>query len=237
MKHYQLKRTQHGIALVAAVMIIIIFAIMGMMGAQKAKDSEKIAGANVRYGTVFEAAEQSLRDAAVYVGSISKTPLAGNGSNGRASAENFNLSNINEIALTTDPSATIIWKREDLETAACGSSCTQGFNFTAQLDEDSFWVNNAIKSSFVADNIADDNYLEEAQTYTLIEQISSGSSGGPPSSKTSGAADSSQKGIDSMTFYLVTVKASGYTPGMAKTADNANENIIVQSVFAKPVNN
>lgn len=236
MKHYQFKRTQHGIALVAAVMIIIIFAIMGMMGAQRAKDSEKIAGANVRYGTVFEGAEQSLRDAAVYVGSISKTPLAGNGSNGRASAENFNLSNINEIALTTDPNAAIIWKRGNLEVAACGASgCAKGLSFTSQLDKDSFWTNNAIKSTFAADGIADNNYLEEVETYTLIEQVGGGLTNGPTEGQQSGAPNPNKKGSE--IFYLVTVKAAGYTPGMAKTADNANENIIVQSVFAKPITN
>ncbi len=79
MKNFQGKSQQQGLALLAALLIIIIFAIMGMTAAKNARESEQFAGAEVRYKAVFEAAEQTLRRVAIYMNGIDDLPKAGNG--------------------------------------------------------------------------------------------------------------------------------------------------------------
>lgn len=254
MKHGLKKRNQQGIALLSAVLIITIFAIMGMMNAQKSKESEKIAGSVVRYNTVFEAAEQSLRDATNYLESINGTPYVGNGSKGRSAAENFDIANIDNVDLVTNPSKAIIWDREILSEAACTpdpsapSSCPTSVNFIKDLDSTELWINLAIKSDFgdactgtatASDNeVACNNYLRDIETYTVIQELRNltGSSDdeGNDTAKTGAMGVS---GTGNETYYLITVKSSGFPPGTTDTQkDNpqhARENVILQGVFAR----
>lgn len=241
MKHYKLSNTQQGLALLAAVLIITIFTIIGMMSAQRAKEDEKITGGTVRYGTVFEAAENSLRSAVRYLGQINGLPIVGDGSGGRDIAENFNVSGIdtNLEDITSNPSKAIVWSRETLEEKFCGTGgCNGGLEFIKYVDED-VWKDSAIISEFSGDGGATDNYINNTVTYTFIEELQSADTAGKtklgvsrmvPESSKSGTA-----GQDTV-FYLVTVKASGYPPGTEaadKIAKNARENVVLQAVFAR----
>ncbi len=240
------KNNQQGIALIATVLIITIFAIMGMMNAQKAKESEKLAGANVRYDTVFEAAERSLRDSGDYLLRISGTPYVDNGSKGRDAIANFDISALTTdllINLTSHPDWAIVWFRDTLRDTVCGgSNCPSGIDFVARLD-DNLWKNQAIQSSFNitgcptpgTDDIACNNYLRDIQTYTFIEQLAVMESGGIKVGE-SNMKGASLTSVPEETYYLITVKASGFPPGTpdtSKTALNSRENVILQGVFAR----
>lgn len=242
MKHYQLHKRQHGLALLAAVLIVTIFTILGMMSAQKAREDEKITGGTVRYSTVFEAAEQSLRDAASYIKKIKGLPLVGDGSGGRDLAKNFpnRLSAETVESLISDPSKTIVWSKETLEHAFCGDNgCTGGLNFVDHLDK-AIWQTKGILSTFNDnDTTASDNYINNTQTYTFIEELQSADSTGKgkygDSRMIPESAKSGSGGQDTV-FYLITVKASGFPPGIKdeeKTAANARENVMLQAVFAR----
>ncbi len=241
------KHNQQGIALLATVLIISIFAIMGMMNAQKAKESEKLAGANVRYDTVFEAGERSLRDASDYLLRISGTPYADDGSKGRAAIQNFDITALDATLLanlTSQPEAAIVWQRDTLRDNVCGiDNCQSGVNFVNRLD-DNLWRTQAIQSSFDTascpslgtDDVACNNYLRDIQTYTLIEKLAVMDSGGLDAGQTNKKGSSGLAGVSKETYYLITVKASGFPPGTPdtdRTALNSRENVILQGVFAR----
>lgn len=241
MKHYQSRNTQQGLALLAAVLIITIFTVIGMMSAQKAKEDEKITGGTVRYSAVYEAAEQSLRDAARYLGQIKGLPIVGVGSGGKGIAEKFpaTISDDNIEKITTDPNKAIVWSRETLEQQFCGASgCAGGLNFISHVDKD-VWKKQAILSTFSSDGGATDNYINNTVTYTFIEELQSADSVGKvkygDSRMVPESAKSGSGGQDTV-FYLITVKASGFPPGTKeadKTAINARENVVLQAVFAR----
>ncbi|PIE44782.1 MAG: hypothetical protein CSA44_03150 [Gammaproteobacteria bacterium] len=237
------RNSQQGIALLATVLIITIFAIMGMMNAQKAKESEKLAGANVRYDTVFEAAERSLRDAGDYLLRIG-VPYADNGSKGRSNVANFDISALTSdllVKLTSHPNWAIVWFRDTLRTTVCGGSgCQSGIDFVARLD-DGLWKNQAIQSVFNSagcptpgtDEVACNNYLRDIQTYTLIELLAVMESGGIDAGP-SNVKGASLTSVPEEAYYLITVKASGFPPGTTNTtALNSRENVILQGVFAR----
>ncbi len=239
------KNNQQGIALIATVLIITIFAIMGMMNAQKAKESEKLAGANVRYDTVFETGERSLRDAGDYILRITGTPYADDGSQGRDAVANFDISALTAdllVDLTQQPASAIVWFRDTLRDTVCGASnCKSGVDFVSRLDDD-LWQNQAIQSSFnnascpspSTDDIACNNYLRDIQTYTFIEQLAVMDSGGINANMTNPKGSASLTGVAEETYYLITVKASGFPPGTPNTtALNSRENVILQGVFAR----
>ncbi len=245
------KKNQQGIALLATVLVITIFAIMGMMNAQKAKESEKLAGANVRYDTVFETAERSLRDAGDYLLRISGTPYADNGSQGRVAVANFDITALDANRLTSlisDPAASIVWLQNTLRDTVCGMGlCRSGVDFVSRLD-DGLWQNLAIQSNFNTtscptptstpgtDEAACNNYLRDIQTYTFIEQLAVMGIGGSDGTggDTNMQGTGSITGVGAETYYLITVKASGFPPGTTDTtALNSRENVILQGVFAR----
>lgn len=238
MKQYKHKDNQQGIALLAAVMIIVIFAIMGMMSAKQAKQGEQIAGANVRYGTVFEAAELTLRDAMDYLRRIQGgAPYIGVvGSGGRTMATNFNPTNLVQVDVKSDPAKAIVWDRGELKKAFC-DSC-QSLDFSGQMDS-AKWKRIGIPTTFAAgDNIAGNNYLKDIETYTFIEALQSGNGGKVGEQFNDTAMQANAGGGSSADtpsiFYLITVKASGFPPGTAnKTAGNSRENVILQAVLRR----
>lgn len=239
------KHHQQGIALISAVLIIMIFAIMGMMNAQKAKESERMAGAVVRYDTVFEAAEQSLRDAGDYLLRVDGTPYVGEGNKGRELAANFDISKLDTVNLVMNPDSAIVWGRAALAKSFCGTgNCQAGVDFVSRLDDDN-WAALAIQSDFggtcsattaSSNAVACDNYLRNIRTYTVIERLLSEgvADGNNNVSAMQGNVGLSASGNE--TYYLITVKASGFPPGIAdadKTALNSRENVIIQGVFSR----
>ncbi|PID65059.1 MAG: hypothetical protein CR962_00250 [Gammaproteobacteria bacterium] len=246
------KNNQQGIALIATVLVISIFAIMGMMNAQKAKESEKLASANVRYDTVFEASERTLRDAGDYLIRISGIPYADDGSQGRDAVANFDISALTTdllVNLTHKPNAAIVWYRDTLRDTVCGvGNCKSGIDFATRLDGD-LWLDEAIKSSFGnsagcpditatpgSNDITCNNYLHDIQTYTLIEQLAVMGGGGIEAGESNVVGASPLTAVAKETYYLITVKASGFPPGTSdanKTALNSRENVIIQGVFAR----
>ncbi len=244
MKEPKFKKTQSGLALLAAVLIIVIFTIMGMMNAKQAKESEKMAGGNVRYESVFQAAELSLRNSVEYINHADgtlQTGYAGSGSTGRANAENFDMSGLeaNRPIILYDPENAIVWDREKLQETICGAGeCTSGIDFMSRLDR-SFWEEHGIISSF--DNNSDDkNYIRNIETYVFIQYLSSisGGAGGGDVIAIGSDFHPDGKSNGKEIFYLITVKASGFPPGTDKDNKDpldARENVVLQAVFAKRV--
>lgn len=217
------KKNQQGLALLASIIIIVIFTIIGITMAQRAKENTKLSGAIVRYDVVFEAAEQTIRDAVRYIAYPPEIPIAGTGSNGRTDAANFNTATMDVSDVTINPNKSFIWDKGELEKQLCRSvSCNGGIDFLSKLDDD-IWKNSGILSSF--NDVDSKNYLREVQTYTFIQKLRTIDFGG--------GNTNSQKIVN---YYLITVKASGYPPGTSdanKTPNNARENVILQAVFAR----
>ncbi|PID66709.1 MAG: hypothetical protein CR975_01370 [Gammaproteobacteria bacterium] len=229
--NFQGKNQQQGLALIASLLIIIIFAIMGMTAAQKAKESEFVAGADVRYGATFEAAEQTLRRAMRYLNDID-APKAGAGNTNRTVAENFNMTNTEGVDFATQD--TFIWTRAALR-GMCGTGCR---GFAEEIDNNNFWQQ-AVKSTFTS-GIDASNYLNDIETYTFVEELARPSSTGLGESLFGDGILDAGAGLSTKpkekAFYLVTVKASGFPPGTTdanKTALTARENVIIQTVVVK----
>ncbi len=227
--NFQGKNQQQGLALIASLLIIIVFAIMGMTAAQKAKESEFVAGADVRYGATFEAAEQTLRRAMRYLNDVD-APKAGAGNTNRAVAENFNMANTEEVDFATQD--TFIWTRAALR-GMCGEGCR---GFAEEIDNNTFWQQ-AVKSKFTS-GIDASNYLNDIETYTFVEELVRPSTTGGPRFGANGVDPSSGSSTKpkERAFYLITVKASGFPPGTTdanKTALTARENVIIQTVVVK----
>ncbi|MGY0398998.1 MAG: pilus assembly PilX family protein [Ostreibacterium sp.] len=225
------KKAEQGIALLASLMLVILFTVLGMMIAQQGKENEQVTGANVRYGVVFEAAEKTLRDAISFMNLIPGLPIStADGTLGRNDVANFNTDAVEKMGklFSLDIASSFTWAKGALESKVCGSA-TCIINFPQELDGQ-MWDNFAIKSklataSAVGGNAAlpvveSSNYILETETYTLIQLLRSI----PESQTTSNKAKN---------YYLITVKASGYPPGANHDVDNSRENVIVQAVYAK----
>ncbi len=248
MKNFQGKSQQQGLALLAALLIIVIFAIMGMTAVRKARESEQFAGADVRYGAVFEAAEQTLRRAAIYINKIDDIPKAsGIGATMHPEvARNFDASTMpKKTELDFRGKETFVWSRErikDTLTKLCKEKKYEPCSFTQLIDEQALW-DSAVPSTFttykdgnVDKNISGNNYLNHIETYTFVEQLRSiacDEKKGFHSNKRLDACSNSNSEIKKKAYYLITIKASGYPPAMARTAENARENVIIQAVFLK----
>ncbi len=241
MTQFSKRNNQRGMALLAAVLIITVFAIIGMMSAKRAKESEKIAGGNSRYQVVFQAAEISLRNAVEYINKANGdivSGYAGSGSEGKKAAANFDMSKLsaNKLNILYSPENTIVWDKEILKKEVCQSNpCPGGIDFNARMDQD-FWKTHGIKSKFISNS--DKNHIRNTETYVFIELLQEGvNGGGVPATvgdKKLGSSGSSTGAKE--TFYLITVKASGFPPDTkvdSRIPLNSRENVIIQAVFAK----
>ncbi len=240
MKNFQGKNQQQGLALLAALLIIVIFAIMGLTAVRNAKESEKMAGTDVRYGAVFEAGEQTLRRVAAYLGAIDGVPKAENGRANRAVAENFDTAQIKKTNFDFRRSDSFIWSREELRTVLkplCKNKDDEGecIGFVEEIDNDPFWKV-GIKSAFT-DNIVANNYLSDIETRTFVEELRSTTISVKSPVFGNSRLDAGQrnsKELKKKSYYLITIKSSGYPPGIAnKSAQDARENVIIQAVFVK----
>ncbi len=235
MKNFQGKNQQQGLALLAALLIVVIFAIMGLTSVRNAKESEKIAGADVRYGAVFEAGEQTLRRVAAYVGAIKGIPKAGNGEVDKGIAENFDIKEAKSDNNDFRRKDTFIWSRDRLREKLmplCENNKCQGF--TEEINNDDFWKV-GIKSEFT-NNVTANNYINHIETRTFVEELKSTTISVAKPRFCDGNLDpcgSSSEKLKKKSFYLITIKATGFPPGIARTAENARENVIIQAVFVK----
>ncbi len=238
MKYFQGKNQQQGLALLAALLIIFVFAIMGLTAVRNAKESEKIAGSDVRYGAVFEAAEQTLRRAVAYLGTINGVPKAGNGIANKTIAENFNIAEAKSDDNDFRREDTFIWSRDKLR-AELNSQCQvkkdgKCLGFIEEIDNEKVWEL-AVKSEFT-DNVTANNYLNHIETYTFVEELTSTAISANKPRFCGGNLDSCESSIQKLkqkSFYLITIKATGFPPGITKTAENARENVLIQAVFVK----
>ncbi len=235
MKHIQ-KKQQRGIAALAALLVIIIFAIMGITVANKAKENEKLVGADVRYGAVFEAGEQTLRRVVRYLNEIKGSIKEGDGSVGLSTdkqwVKNFEITEQMRKHDFQDDGV-FVWSTEEFKTVC--PDC----DFAAEVDA-GFWREKAVPSDFFnKDNVSEKNYLKNIRTYTFVEEIlePENSISAGATSKTGGfPGPTSTGGSTEKKFYLITIKSSGFPPGKSddkKTADEARENVIIQSIFVK----
>lgn len=235
MKQPNMQNSQRGMALIAAVLIIAIFTIMGMMNAQKAKESEKIAAGNARYQVVFQTAETSLRNAVEYINKAGNLidGYAGKNSQGRKDAENFDLTKVKAANIKYDPQNTVVWDSERLRETVCPSNtCKSGIDFMKKLDE-GFWKDHAIHSKFTND-VSSKNYIKDTETYTIVEKLQTIDQANRNKVYNHKVGSGGSGSVEE--FFLITVKASGYPPGTTnKVAVNSRENIIVQAVFAKRI--
>ncbi len=228
-------KAQQGLALFAALLIIAVFAIMGLTAVKKAKENEQIAGAEVRYGAVFEAAEQTLRQAVKYLNAIDGIPKAGDGSANIAIAKNFDVEKAKNKNNDFRRGDTFIWSKDNLRNklnSLCKDNACDGF--VEEIDNNAFWKI-AVPSTFT-EGIAENNYLNHIETYTFVEELKSTSiSTAEPvfGGKTLDAGGNHTEQVKKKSFYLITVKASGFPPNINRNAQNARENIVIQSVFVK----
>lgn len=238
-KKLSYRQTQQGVVLLVALVMTVMFVLIGIVIAKKSKTGTEIAGSNVRYNVVFEGAEQSLRDAMFFIQSIRNgEPIASaDGTQGRNIAADFRLSQIADqgLALVSDPSTSFIWEEGALEGVVCTpTACPAGINFMDYMDSN-IWSNFAIQSDLASStpngNISQvdaNNYILNTRTYTFIQLLrKSGSEG---NLGLSGNLSSEQSGGN---YYLITVKASGYPPNTPITNNNARENVIIQAIFAQ----
>ncbi len=254
MRNLQSRSQQQGLALLAALLVIIIFTILGMTSLRKARESEKISGADVRYDTVFEAGEQTLRLAANLLAQIN-APKAGNGDANREKAENFNASiaNVNALNKISKEQDTFVWTSHKLRTFIKKNKKNEPLvdsngdpirgsykDFIGEIDNDEFWKR-AVISKFTTkddENITGNNYLNNIVTYTFVEELRNITdlTAPPPPSESAPNSEASEEGrLKEKVFYLITIKASGFPPGTLEAkqkAENARENVIIQAVFA-----
>lgn len=239
MKQYTIK-PQQGMALLASIIIVILFTILGFTVAQKGKINQEFAGSTVRHGIVFEAAEQTLRDAMFFINDIRTGPpiATDDGTAGRARATNFNPKKIGPD-LSINPSTSFVWRPGALANKVCGKNkCQAGINFAERIDED-IWQNLAIPSILGSSDGKDakakvdkKSYINNIKTYTFIEYLGNGGRNSTQGSTTAVKGGKGGSG-NARKYYMITVKASGYPPGAKITADNARENVILQTIYAQ----
>lgn len=133
--------------------------------------------------------------------------------------------------LVDDPELAFIWQHGALEKEICTvTPCPSGINFINEMDREEVWKLAIVSNP---ENIDTKNYLTNTQTYTfvqLLRDVDGGTGSGGLSGSELGGGGSSGK------YYLITVKGSGFPPGMSdddkKDPKNARENVILQAVYA-----
>lgn len=235
MKRLTSPKQQRGIALLAALMLVVMLTLIGFRVAEQGKDNTAITGANVRHSQVFEAAEQTMRNAMTFIQHIRNgQPIATSAPYTAYNATakpyktktdfaNFDIDKIVDKTtkaptvagqlITKDPGYSFIWQEGALETLVCGTTtpCPEGINFSNYLDKN-IWQQYAIKSDFAGGSnpaIDNSNYLSSIRTYTFIQTVRKGdSTGGLYGTASEADGSTSSSGY----YYLITVKASGYPP-------------------------
>lgn len=241
-------QSQQGIALVVALVITVSFVLIGITIVDKSKTNTQVTGSNARYSMVFEAAEQTLRDAIIFIQSIhAGEPIATtNGAAGKDTVVDFKLSTINaeKYELVSNPAKSFVWDTGALEAKllsepaskniVCSPDCSAGIDFLANLDT-AIWNDYAIQSTLASNDgsggnqqVDANNYVLNTTTYTFIQLLSKVSE---ENSLT--AASDPTDASEVKNYYLITVKASGYEPGVVITADNARENVLLQAVYVQ----
>lgn len=228
---------QQGIALFAALMLIVLLTMIGFRVAEQGKSNTAITGSTVRYNQVFEAGEQTLRRAMLFIRSIRNgEPIATNKPSDNynaqtgdyATKDTFANFDINQIVnsqtqeptaaaqlMTSDTNYSFVWKSGELGKVICGqtagrSNCPVGIDFQQYIDSN-VWRQQAIKSSFEGSGntaIDTDSYLSSIRTYTFIEVLS----GNGQSKGGFGRNSPTSTTSGGVHYYLITVKASGYPP-------------------------
>lgn len=238
-KTFQLTHNQNGIALLASLMLVIIFTLIGMTIAQKGRVNQEITSSNVRHEATFEAAEHTLREAIKFLNLIPGDPVAtDDGTQGRDTAKDFNIQQIidKRTQLVSLPTESFVWEAGALEKKVCTGTppCPEGIDFKAMMDSD-IWTDYAIQSDLTSTSDSDGVYKVDAEnpvnninTYTFI-QIYEGLPANSGGGQSGLGSDSTGK------YYLITVKASGYPPGVTPSDDHSNsrENVLLQSVFLR----
>lgn len=230
------KKQQQGIALIATLLMIVIFTFVGMNIATKGKKNQEMTGANARNNIVFEASEMSLRKAIRFIRAIrngepnaSENASLSANANIKALVENFDVTKAqdNSVSFVTDPSYSFIWEPGAVR-KACGNKCPDGLDYTNQIDNKELW-NKAIKSTFKDDDDFENNYLSDVETRTFIELLRDASVNTEAYSQDGNFIGGAGKGY----YYLITVKGSGFPPGADKENSLARENVVLQTVYAQ----
>lgn len=225
-------KQQQGLALLASLILISLVAIVGMTMLEKSRDNQDIAGANIRYEMVFQAAENTLKQAKLFLQHIEEKPIVTeNADQGREFAKNFDFSHITALnSPAYHPESAFIWQRGALEDKVCGTNqCRSGINFRDYLQNDEdIWTDYAIISQF-NQNIEPTNYLHHIYTYTFIQSLEQAdqSTGGM------GADGNLDSTMNNQRHYLITTKAVGYPPDAKINTENARETVLLQAVYTQ----
>lgn len=230
-QRYNLKKQQQGLALIATLMVVVIFTFIGMSITTKGKKNQQMTGANVRYNVVFEASEMTLRRVLAFLNTIKngapKTVDKVNASSISEAIGNFNVDNVFNNDFVHDKG--LVWSIGALAEAC--SSCDKNINFIENIDNKELW-SLAIKSTF-KDDVYKNNYLSHVNTYTFIEVLRDSSANADNYSVDGNFTSGAGRGY----YYLITVKGSGFAPGTSKTdkdtPSNARENVILQAIYAQ----
>lgn len=229
------KKQQQGLALLATLMMVVIFTFIGMSIATKGKKNQEMTGANARNNMVFEASEMTLRNAIRFVRAIRNgEPKAGSNitDNTKGLVENFKIKKAidNSLQFVTNPAYTFIWEANAIKNKVCtpATNCPDGLNFAKQIDDKNLWKY-AIESTFTEADYGN-NYLSHVKTYTFIELLRDVSANASTYERDGNFIGDAGRGY----YYLITVKGSGFPPGADKDDIlNARENVILQAVYAQ----
>lgn len=242
MNNISKRKQQQGIALIATLLVVIIFTVIGMNIANNGKKNQEMTGANVRNNIVFEASEMSLRRAIRFIRAIRNgEPSASDDASLTKNesikklVENFNIdaARKNSVQFVTNPAYAFVWKTGAIRKKVCRSSlvdCSDRFDFVANIDNKDVWKY-AIKSTFDdSDDTFGENYLSQVETYTFIELLRDAS----VNTSTYDLDGNFTGGAGRGYYYLITVKGSGFPPGTEDTSTVlGRENIILQTVYAQ----
>lgn len=221
-------KKQQGLALLAALMLIALAALFGINMAENSRNHQDIAAANVRYATVQQAGELTLKRTKRFLQQLkNKLPITNNALSGRDFASNFDQANlITAQASTGNIIPAFIWQRGALEDKICGiNQCRSGIYFDDYLENNEhIWQDYAIISHF-DEGIDSQNYLANTYTYTFIQSLNP-IEPNPITPTTPGGTIKPQ-------YYLITVLAVGYPPETPTTIENARERYLTQAFFIK----
>lgn len=239
MRNMAKRKEQQGIALIATLLIVIIFTFIGMSVANNGKKNQEMTGANLRSNIVFEASETSLRKAIRFIRAIRNgEPQAGeavltNDIRGLVYGFDAEKAKKHSVQFVTNPAYTFVWKNGAISKKLCQTdtsiACDKKLDFVTHIDNKQVWQY-AIKSTFNAnDEFDEENYLSEVETYTFIELLRDASVNTTGFGRNSNFTGEVGRGY----YYLITVKGSGFPPGKDKKKALGRENVILQAVYAQ----
>ncbi len=200
-------KKEQGLALLASLLVLVVITLLGLTVAKKGIVLEKVAKATVRYEEIANVAEIAMRQAVTKLEGIDRSIPGGDMSKGPMS----------KISMSSSDKLTMVWSPKKLR-GMFSKSKVNGSTARTQFGDfnDSGWDAAILNTADASDE--NDSSYGKIKTYTFIELI----------------VEPQDEDEASEAVYLITVKASAQSPGMA--ADQFIEKIVIQSVYTRHFN-